>query len=216
MPNPVKLAVVTGGHTYDVRAFEHVFRAMEGVDFYVQSLDDFSASPEVAAEYDVVLFYTMHRFSPGQALPWYQKNLFSTLETLGSTPQGIVLLHHSLVAFLDWPFWSELVGIEDRAIHYRFGESVTTQIAAPSHPITEGLASWTMTDETYTLREPGDDSEILLTTDNPHSGKALAWARTFRESRVFCYQSGHDATTFDSPHFRRVLERGIAWAARRL
>jgi hypothetical protein len=99
MADPVKLAVVTGGHTYDVRAFEHVFRAMENVDFYVQSLDDFTASPKAAAEYDVVLFYTMHRFSPGQALPWYQKNVFSTLETLGSTPQGIVLLHHSLVAF---------------------------------------------------------------------------------------------------------------------
>jgi hypothetical protein len=72
-----------------------------------------------------------------------------------------------------------------------------------------------MIDETYTLREPGDDSEVLLTTNNPKSGKVLAWARTFRESRVFCYQSGHDASAFANPHFRRVLERGIAWAARR-
>jgi uncharacterized protein len=208
----IKLAVVTGGHSYDVIAFEQVFRAMPSVDFYVQSLDDFTASAKNAALYDVVLFYTMHRFQPGQPLPWYQKNLFTTLETLGTTPQGIIVLHHALVAFTEWDFWSELVGISDRASDYHFTEPVTTQIVA-KHPITDGREAWTMADETYTMNEPRpeDGNTILLTTDHPQSMKSLGWTRTFRQSRVFCYQSGHDARAFENPHFRHIVERGVQW-----
>jgi uncharacterized protein len=217
MSTQLKVAVVTGGHPFDVPAFEQAFRTMPSVDFYLQSLDDFTYGPEKAAAYDVVVFYTMHRLRPGQELPWYQKNLFSTLETLGATPQGIIVLHHALVAFLEWPLWSELVGIADRASNYHFGEPVTTSIAA-EHPITTGLEPWTMADETYTMNEPQteDGNTALLTTDHPQSLKTLAWTRRFRKSRVFCYQSGHDARAFENASFRRVLERGILWAGNQI
>lgn len=218
MTTPLSVAVVTGGHAYDVRAFEEALRSLSGVDFYVQSLDDFTYSPEQAATYDVVLFYTMHRLTPGQELPWYQRRIFSTLETLGTTNQGIVILHHALVAFLDWPLWSELIGMQDRTMEsYHFGESVTTNIAA-AHPITESLTPWTMTDETYRMPDahPEDGNTILLTTDHPQSMATLAWTRQYRNARVFCYQSGHDGRTFDDQNFRRVLERGISWAGNRI
>src|SRR5690349_6115893 len=111
MTTPLKLAVVTGGHPFDVPAFEHLLRALQGVDYYVQSLDDFTCSPKTAAAYDVVLFYTMHQLKPDEPLPWFQKKVFSTLEQLGNTAQGIVVLHHALLAFPDWPLWRDLTGL---------------------------------------------------------------------------------------------------------
>ena len=58
--NPIQLAVITGGHGYDVRNFHRFFRSLPGVDAYVQHMDDFaSARPEVRDGYDVALFYTM-------------------------------------------------------------------------------------------------------------------------------------------------------------
>lgn len=214
---PLKVAVVTGGHAYDVPPFEHALRALNGIDFYVQSLDDFTFYPETAASYDVALFYTMHAFKPGDALPWYQSNLFSTLEALGRAEQGIVVLHHGLCAFPEWPLWSELVGIRDRSLDFYYAQSVTAQIAA-AHPITDGMGGWTMEDETYTMADPRpeDGNEVLLTTDHPKSMRVLGWARHFRQSRVFCYQPGHGASAFANPQFRRVLERGIHWAGRRI
>ncbi len=215
MPNhsPLKLAVVTGGHPFDVPAFEHVFRAMKSVDFYVQSLDDFTCFPKAAAQYDVVLFYTMHCFKPGDALPWFQKNVFSTLEQLGTTSQGIVVLHHALLAFPDWPLWRELTGLYDISFGYENGQSVTS--FPKPHVITKGTDAWTMTDEIYTMSDakPADGNEILLTTDHPRSTKALGWTRQFRQSRVFCYQPGHDARAFENENYRRILERGILWSA---
>lgn len=214
---PVKLAVVTGGHPFDAPAFRDLFAAMPGVDFYIQSLDDFTFAPETAAFYDVALFYQMHRFHPGDDLPWHQKNVFSTLETrLGRNGQGIVVLHHGLLAFPAWPLWSELVGVGDRGFGYHFGEPVNNLCHGP-HPILEGSPPvFTLPDETYTMADAGPDSRVLLTTDHPRSMKTLAWTRAFRGSRVFCYQAGHDAGAFGHPDFRRVLHRGILWAGSRL
>jgi len=39
----------------------------------------------------------------------------------------------------------------------------------------------------------------------------IAWTRTFRESRVFCLQSGHDSEAFADANFRRILANAIQW-----
>ena len=92
----------------------------------------------------------------------------------------------------------------------------TVAIADPRHPITQGLAPWTMVDEVYKMQEPGPGSHVLLTTDHPDSLHALAWTRTVGQARVFVLASGHGAETYANPSFREVLRRGILWAAGRL
>ena len=84
----IRTAVVTGGHPFQVPPFHALFRSLPDVDFYPQSLDEFTADRALAGAYDVVLFYTMHRFAPGDELPWYQKNLFRTLEELIAVPEA--------------------------------------------------------------------------------------------------------------------------------
>jgi type 1 glutamine amidotransferase len=75
------------------------------------------------------------------------------------------------------------------------------------------MKPWEMTDETYTMNEPGDDSEVLLTTTHEKSMKSIGWVRRFKSSRVFCFQSGHDNESWNNAEFRKMLERGIRWSA---
>jgi len=42
---PVKTAVVTGRHPFDARGFAELFRSLEGVDPYIQHMEEFSADP---------------------------------------------------------------------------------------------------------------------------------------------------------------------------
>ena len=44
-PN-MRVAVVTGGHSYDVIGLRDLFAGLPGVQAYVQSLDDFASSTE--------------------------------------------------------------------------------------------------------------------------------------------------------------------------
>ena len=214
----IRTAVVTGGHTFAVPPFYEVFRSIPDIDFYPQALDEYTADTKLAGEYDVVVFYHMHRFKPGDELPWYQSKFFSTLETLGRESQGICVLHHGLVAFQEWPFWSELVGMEDRGMRrFLFGQEIPVEVADPDHPVTRGVSGWTLRDETYEMADadPAQGNRILLTTSHPASMRTLAWTREFRGSRVFCCQSGHGHEAYDDPNFRAVIRNAIRWLARR-
>jgi hypothetical protein len=214
----VRVAVVTGGHSFDVPSFTELFWGLEGVDAYIQSTDDFASAPkETRQAYDAVLFYSMLLETPrDQGLPWYAGKPLTALSELGETPQGIVLLHHAVLAYRQWPLWDEIVGIQGRGFGYAPEQRVRSEIANADHPITAGLSPWEMVDETYSTHDAGEGSEVLITYDHPRSMRTIAWTRQYRQARVFCYQAGHDASAYRDDSFREVLRRGILWSAGRL
>ena len=206
----VKAAVITGGHFFDVPGFHAIFRDMPQVDSYIQLEANWAADIGQALDsYDVFLFYNMPRGLP-------EERTRPVLEKLGESGQGIFLLHHAILAYEQWPFWSDLVGISDRSFGYDHEQELSVQIADPAHPITEGIKPWTMVDETYSMASASEDSHLLLTTDHPRSMRVLGWTRQFRNARVFCYQSGHDNLTYVDPNFRKTILRGIQWCAGRI
>lgn len=211
----LKIAVVTGGHSYEVMPFHALFRALPGIDAYIQHIDDFSSSPqEVRDSYDAVVFYIMPAGAPTDESPWFSGKPKSAFEHLGATSQGIVMLHHAILAYPDWPAWDEMVGMKNRVIDkYRHNERIPVALAMPEHPILQSIRPWTIVDETYVLHDPGPDSQVLLTTDHPACMHSLAWTRMYRSARVFCYQSGHDHQAYEDALFRTLLANGILWAA---
>lgn len=213
-----KVAVVTGGHSYDVRSFHGLFRGVSEADVYVQHMDDFASSSEEARNsYDVVLFYIMLTEGPkDDGLPWYSGKPKKALESLGRSGQGIFVLHHAILAYPQWPAWNEIVGINDRKFAYYIGESLRVDVVGGGHPIVKGMKPWDMVDETYAMADAGAGSEILLSVNHPRSMKHIAWTRTYKGSRVFCFESGHDNVTWRDPNFREVIRRGILWCAGRL
>ena len=215
---PLRVAVITGGHSYDVPNFHALFRALPGVDALIQHLDDFASSPqEVRDAYAVLLFYFMPVNAPlDEGREWFQGKPREALERIGRTRQGVVLLHHSLVAHRDWPFWSQISGVKWGEFDYHIGENVPVEIASPNHPVTRGLKPFEIIDETYEMAGAGTGSEVLLATSHPKSMRTLAWTRKHENARIFCLQLGHDDRAWKNEDFREVLRRGIAWTAEKL
>jgi hypothetical protein len=211
---PLRTAVVTGQHPYDVPAFIGCVNALDGIAAYPQHMEDFCADAGAARDtYEAVIFYHFHQATPTGQGPWYEAPMKAALERIGQTPQGVVVLHHAILAFPQWPFWAKLVGIEDRSFTFHIGETVQVEIANADHPITRGLQPWTQVDETYLMASPGEGSEALLTAEHPKSMECLAWTHEFGDARVFCLQLGHDRRAYENPRFRAVLVRGVQWVA---
>ncbi|MCZ6675898.1 MAG: ThuA domain-containing protein [Candidatus Poribacteria bacterium] len=211
--NKIKTAVITGQHAFDVPGFHALFRSIPDIDFYLQDLENFAADAgKVRNQYDALVFYNFHQETPGA----HGGRIRQALEQLGETQQGILVLHHAILAFPQWSLWSDICGIGDRRFGYDPGQTVHTEIVNASHPITQGLTAWEMVDETYTMENAGEGSEILLTTEDPKSMQTLAWTRQYKNARVFCYQSGHDNRVFSDSQFRAVISRGIQWLAGRI
>ncbi len=208
--SPISTAVVTGGHFYEVVDLHRLLRSLDGIDAYIQHMDDFTLAPrEERSSYDVVLFFTMLLEGPrGERL--------QALEQIGANRQGVVVLHHSILAFPYSPFWRRWTDLPDLSHSVDPPEPITTAIADPVHPITAGLADWQMTDEIYRMGAPSAGSHVLLTTAHPHSMHTLAWAHEPGGQRVVCYQAGHDHRAWTHPAYRAFLSRAIAWCARRI
>lgn len=209
-PKP-KIAVVTGGHPFDVPAFRDLFQSMTRIEAYIQHMEDWVAdAARIRSLYDAVVFYHMYRQTPDDVTRL-------ALEGIGKSDKGVVVLHHALLSWPDWDLWTDVTGLPHRAeLKYAPDQTVETQIAQSDHPITEKLAPWHMVDETYQTPEPNEDSTVLLTTDHPKSMRALAWTRTVGNARVFCYASGHDERAWREPGFRHALLEGILWSTGKL
>jgi trehalose utilization protein len=215
-PGLPSVAVVTGEHNFDVIGFHRLFRQMTDVRFYLQDLDNLVADAgHVLATYDALVFYNFHQLNLENPTDEHEARIREALTSLPGRGQGLIVLHHGLLAFLEWSFWSQLTGLPDRHFTYHPDQVVTIEPVHQGHPITRDLLSWTMVDETYVLPEPDEDCLPLLVTDHDPSMRTLAWIREFGESRVFCLASGHDNQAYADPHFRTVLDRGIRWVARR-
>ncbi len=214
----LRVAVLTGGHAFEVPAFHHLWRTLPGVDVYIQTLEDWVADcAGVREAYDVACFYHMPREIPAENATCWGKGIRGAVERLGQSRQGVVVLHHAVFAWPGWDVWDRVVGIEDRRCRaYHIGETLRVHVPEVDDRITKGLVDWTMTDETYEMAEPGEGSEVRLTTDHPRSLRALAWTRQHGRARVFCLPLGHDARAWAHASFRHVLGRGLQWAAERI
>jgi trehalose utilization protein len=209
----IRTAVVTGGHTFDVIHFHHLFRELGSVDAYIQHMEDFVAAPQPVRDgYDVIVLFTHLKGADSDQPP--PDRVLPVFDHLGATQQGIVVLHHGLLAYPGWPVLNAITGLTGRTLdRYSHDENISVHVADSHHPITAGLTDWVMIDETYTMPDAPAENHILLTTDHSDSLKTLAWVRQHGQSRVFCLQSGHDNQTWADPNFRRVLRQGIVWCA---
>ena len=102
----MKIAVVTGEHGFQEKQFDAVFESMEGVQFVREDLGDFVDDPD-QKDYNTVVFYNFHRPYPTDA----QAEAILGLTERG---QGMVILHHAILAFPEWDAYSEMCGIGDR------------------------------------------------------------------------------------------------------
>jgi hypothetical protein len=214
MGDKLRAAVLVENHPYDVIGFQKMLDTFTDYECYLQPLDLFIQDEKNRQTYNVVLWYNMNWDppAPGSALRNYMEH------EIGATTQGIVLLHHALLCFQDWDLYTGVSGQRRRGsgglFKYTQDQAVKGHITDPDHPITAGLSDFTVIDETYTIGEPEEPgNHILITTDNPTSIKNIAWTRQYKNSRVFCYASGHDNKVYADENFRAVLRRGLLWAS---
>lgn len=214
MSEKLKVAVITGWHPYDAVNFIELFRSIEGIEFYPQDIENFALDwGQVRTEYDVLLYYNMNMGTPKEDGEGFEPAVYKAIMEMGETEQGVLFLHHSILAYPGIKKWSDMVGIADRTFDYHLDQEYKAVVEKPEHPIMEGVSDFSVQDETYTMAEPDSSCEVLLTTDHDPSMQALAWTREYQKSRVFCYQLGHDKLSWENPSFRRILSNGIQWCA---
>jgi len=213
-----RVLLFTGGHGFAKEPFLKIFQdnpeiAFTHLEHAKDTADGWDRADLNAA--DVVVLYDM----PKVITPAQQERMRS-LFTRGT---GLVVLHHSLVSVHQWADYERIIGgiyptksaPGTSTVGYRQDVEIPVVVATRDHPITAGLADFTVKDEIYWGYRVGADVTPLLTTTQPESGKPLAWCRTEGKSRIVYLQLGHGSPCYEDPHYRDFLARCLRWAALR-
>lgn len=212
--------LVTGGHDFDQDSLRDLFHSIPGVTIsraeYPAAAGMFT--PQLADDYDAIVFYDMWT----KPLSAEQQQGLLDLLNRGI---GVVGLHHTLAAHPAWSEYAKIIGgryhVQDRQADgrkvtrssYHHDQEIKIHIAASEHPITQGLADFVVQDETYASWELDPQVEVLLTTEHPRSDRALAWVKTYGNSRICYVQPGHGPPAFENSHYRKLMARCVRWAA---
>ncbi len=209
---PVRLMVVTGGHSYPTSFYE-LFSGRPEWEW-----SHFTSNQEAFAEdrresYDVVLFYDMSQelSQAGRA----------NLRAFAESGKGIVVLHHALVSYQDWPWWYEelvagryllaAVGAQAASTYQHDVELEVTPVG--DHPVVRSLGTMHFVDETYKGMWLSPRVTPLLTIDHPSGDRCVAWVSPYEKARVVAIQLGHGPPAHRDPGFRELVRRAILWTA---
>jgi uncharacterized protein len=215
---PIRILVITGGHDYNIGEFNNMLGSLgKNIHYQIAELpaafDMFL--PQNRNKYDVLVFYHMWQGITNEQA--------QTLADCISKGKPLVVLHHSICAFDDWPEYTSIIGgryfhkptiingVEYPVSSYIHDLHFNVKIVDPKNPVTRGLHDFKIFDETYKGFYVSNDVTPLLTTDEPSSTPVIGWTKTYGKARIVTLQSGHDVPTFQSPEFRKLLKQAIEW-----
>jgi type 1 glutamine amidotransferase len=212
--NAIRALLITGGHDHDA-AFYSLFRDIKELNGLPVDTTANAFKKDIRDKYDTLIFYDFTRELDEAG----RQNLHLFVES----GKGIVVLHHALLNFQSWTWWSEdVVGGRYRLQREQGFPSSGVKngqdffvTPAGSHPVLNGIRPFHVNDEAYNNMYFSDRIKPLLTTDNPSSDVTLAWIGPCRTSRVVAIQLGHGTTIFDHPTYRALVRNAVLWSAGR-
>lgn len=213
----LRVVVMTGGHGFDKKPFYALFAGMGDMKIdHTELKQPCTAFDDISQwNYDVIVFYhfRINLSEKGQA----------NLLKLCNRGVGLVVVHHAIAGFPEWPTWRKIVGatyfLEDTAedgtlwkrCTYKHDVAFTVNVKKSKSPVTAGLDDFEILDETYKGYRLEPDNRLLLTTEEPLSQKEIGWTRTFDNSRVCYIQLGHGKDAYENPNFQTLLKQAVIW-----
>jgi type 1 glutamine amidotransferase len=160
----------------------------------------------------------VHIFTMSDIKPEQEKNLEEAVKSgvgLAGWHGGLGDAHRSAVEY-QFMVGGQWVAHPGGVIDY------DVDITNPDDPITKGLKGrFHMKSEQYFMHvDPAVDVLATTTFTGEHApwidGEVMpvVWKKLYGKGRVFYTSLGHVAADFDVPEARKIVERGLLWAAR--
>ena len=218
----LKVLVITGTHGYDKVSFNAIFNSFSSMECTIKEMGEDPGSLFENIDkfpYDVIVTYNFK-----QRLSIEHRKTFEAILKRGV---GLTVMHHAIAGFPEWLEFEKIIGatyvLEEETRgnkHYprpKWKEGVDMKIKVEDleHPITRGITDFTINDEAYKNWVYHDGNHLLLSTENELSNRQIAWTRSSFGARIFYIQLGHGKDAYENENYRKLLQQGIAWTAKK-
>ena len=184
----IQVLVLVGGHGFTEKPFHEVFDSFSDMKCTFveekvggEAFDNIDNWP-----YDAIVLYNFEK-KPSEK----ERENFLKLFDRGV---GLVVLHHGLHGYREWPEFQKIAGITSFVDNAKDDVDYKIHIEDPKHPIVKGMQDFAVKDETYLGHKsiPPPRSTSFSRPTSPTNLKAIAWTHTYRKSPVCFLQLGHD------------------------
>ena len=141
---------------------------------------------------------------------------FEVLRAHRAQRRSVLALHaaaNSLDGLGEWPGWIGGRWIQDRSMHPPIGEA-RVEVTDGDHPITAGLAAFSLYDERYSHLDLYPGSRVLLHHEHEGSRQPLVWVTEDDGARAVYDALGHEVRSYASPDRVDLLHREVRWLLR--
>lgn len=220
-PEKIRVLLTVGGHNFEEPPFYAIFDGMPDVAWTKLEMPQGAdrLGPALKKDFDVLVMYDMYRGTT----PEQQKAFLELMDT----GIGLVSLHHNLCSRLEWPEFKRIIGgwyfyepgeidgVPYKASAYYLDQVMNISVVDKEHPVTKGIEDFEAADESYEGCWVDPAATVLLKTDYAKSTPSIAWAKTYRNSRVVYLELGHDRKIYVNPNYQKFIHQAIRWTASR-
>lgn len=209
--------VVTGGHPFDEPEFKTMVEEMDGIVPHFVDKEEMRkiSAKEIDESYDALLLMDQTKAEVGEEV----KKLYVDLTEEGV---GMVFLHFTLASMPLWEGYHEIVGgkyhlkrfgKENEPSKYFPEMTVSVEVLDKEHPVTVGLADFSLTDAFYAKIGIKDSVKPLLGAKTPGIERVLAWENRAGNSKVIYLMPGFTKSAYTNDSYRRFVLNALKYVA---
>jgi type 1 glutamine amidotransferase len=208
----VRALVLCGDCWHPAETVRRGLGALEDCGFDYEFVDDAAKwSAEMMAKFSVVVLAKANLASLTVESPWLTLDSQSAFPDFVQRGNGLVVVHAGTSRYEKLPAMHELIG---GAFVRHPDQCAVTVLPKCSHPITTGVAPFTLSDEHYFMAMNDAHADVFLHSRSEHGVQPAGWARTHGEGRVCVLTPGHNETVWLHPSFQKLLLNALHWAAK--
>jgi type 1 glutamine amidotransferase len=179
-----------------------------GAEFNLESTENYSRMARLSrSEVDLFICYTdcwSRDLTPEQT---------AGVLAYAAAGGGILIIHNGISVQRSYEL-SQLIGA--RFTGHPPYQTLSYHPAGESHPIMEGIGSFTMDEEPYMFEfDPFTKKTVFLEFEFEQQRYPAAWAQAYGLGRVVYLQPGHHALSFHNETYNELIRKAARWAAAR-
>ncbi|GLV12656.1 hypothetical protein Heshes_03400 [Alicyclobacillus hesperidum] len=196
-------------------AFAAMFEPLAKQGYTYTEIRESELADRLAEQPAAVVIYKEDRVDPTLNPPtrWQDERVADIIVQYVEAGGGWLAWHAGMSCYpVPGPYTSMLRG--HFVSHPKVNAPVTYTPA--SHPITDGIAPFTIVDEHYFVELHSGPTDILVSSTSIDGASTAGWAHSYGSGRVCCITPAHKPEGLAHPGVRQLLTNAMLWVTKQL
>ncbi len=207
--NRMRILVLCGDAWHPPEIARKGLEPLVGMEFTFDWMEDARDwSLETMAAYRLVILTKSDNVSVTDKTSWMTDPVQSALSDYVMQGNGLLAIHSGTAEYDQVPVIRGLLG--GVFLHHP-EQCLVTVSPHPDHPLSTGIAPFTLKDEHYFMALDDPQADVFMTTSSMNGEQPGGWRRDVGDGRVAVLTPGHNLEVWLDPSYQVILSNCLRW-----